>query len=46
MKQFIIEENVRNGTLQYLSMKPYAEVAELIQLLLALKEIPNEVQSD
>ena len=41
MKQFIIDENVANGVLNYLATRPYMEVAGLIQALSKLQPVPE-----
>lgn len=38
---FELPENIRQGLLNYLSTKPYIEVAEIIDALVRLRFIPN-----
>jgi len=39
MKQFILPENIRDALVNYLASRPYKEVADGVQALLALKEV-------
>jgi len=41
MMEFILPEPVRASLLEYLSQRPYREVADGISALLSLQEIPE-----
>lgn len=45
MKQFEISEELANKILQYLALKPYTEVATLIQELTQIKPINQSILS-
>lgn len=39
MKEFVISENLANEILRYLGNRPYAEVVQLVQGLLAVRPV-------
>lgn len=46
MKNFILKEDLGQSLVNYLSTKPYSEVATFIQLLLQLEELTVNKKED